>query len=49
MAVKKKFEKPQMETIKLDTNVVILAGSCIVVGCGSVEICSDDWICATVS
>lgn len=49
MADKKKFEKPQMEAINLDTNVVILAGSCIVVECGSVEICSDNWSCLTVS
>lgn len=43
MADKKKFEKPQMETIKLDTNVVILAGSCTLV-CGSVDICPTDWV-----
>lgn len=43
MADKKKFEKPQMETIKLDTNVVILTGSCTLV-CGSVDICSSNWI-----
>lgn len=28
MADKKKFEKPQMESIKLNTEIQILAGSC---------------------
>lgn len=36
MAEKKKFEKPQMETIKLNTKVCILAGS----GCGNTADCS---------
>lgn len=44
MADKKKFEKPQMEAINLDTNVVILTGSCTTLVCGSVEICPSDWI-----
>lgn len=37
MADKKKFEKPQMEVIKLNTEARILAGS----GCGSYDCGSD--------
>lgn len=37
MAEKKKFEKPQMEAIKLNTEVRILAGS----GCGNTADCSE--------
>ncbi len=33
MADKKKFEKPQMEMIKLNTNIRILAGSCSTYDC----------------
>ena len=33
MADKKKFEKPQMESIKLNTEKQILAGSCILFEC----------------
>lgn len=35
MAEIKKFEKPQMEVIKLNSNVGILAGSCGTDGCGT--------------
>ena len=37
MAYKKKFEKPQMEAIKLNTEVRILAGS----GCGNTADCAE--------
>lgn len=36
MAEKKKFEKPQMEVIKVDTKVgVMTSSSCPIDGCGS--------------
>ena len=53
MAEKKKFEKPEMQVIKLNTQMRMLAGSgcgedCSWVGCGSVEICDTDQVCYTV-
>ena len=39
MAEKKKFEKPEMQVIQLNSKMQMLAGS----GCG--ENCEDHWVC----